>query len=71
MSRVLCTRPVTRDVAVTIHLGPPLPMGSSGLPGCSGEQPSNASCLTLLRTGFTEPHRSPGALVGSYPTFSP
>jgi hypothetical protein len=27
--------------------------------------------LTLLRVGFTEPPRSPGALVGSYPTVSP
>jgi hypothetical protein len=27
--------------------------------------------LALLRVGFTEPRRSPGALVGSYPTVSP
>ncbi len=30
-----------------------------------------AFCLALLRLGFTKPHRSPGALVGSYPTVSP
>jgi hypothetical protein len=27
--------------------------------------------LALLRVGFTEPSRSPGMLVGSYPTVSP
>ena len=36
-----------------IHLRLPLPTPSSGLPGSSGEQPSNTSCLTLLRVGFT------------------
>src|SRR4029078_9946176 len=30
-----------------------------------------ASCSTLLRTGVTEPRRSPAALVGSYPTVAP
>ena len=44
---------------------------SCGLPGSSGGQPSNAPCLTLLRVGFTEPLRSPGALVVSYTTVSP
>jgi len=43
----------------------------SGLPGSSGGQPSNAPCLALLRVGFTEPRRSPGALVVSYTTVSP
>ena len=42
-----------------IHLGPGLLQGSSDLPGCSGEQPSNASCLALLRVGFTLPSLSP------------
>jgi hypothetical protein len=42
-----------------------------GLPGSSGGPPSNAPCLALLRVGFTEPHRSPGALVVSYTTVSP
>jgi len=37
---------------VTIYLRPPLPTASSGLPVCSGEQPSNAHCLALLRVGF-------------------
>jgi len=61
-----------------IHLGLPLPAGSSGLPAGSGGQPSNAcagalsgSLLTLLRVGFTEPPRSPGVLVVSYTTVSP
>ena len=43
----------------------------SGLPGSSGGQPSDAPCLALLRVGFTEPRRSPGALVVSYTTVSP
>ena len=64
-------RPVARTAVATIHLGRALPHGSSSLPGRSGEQPSNAPCMALLRTGFTEPHRSPGALVVSYTTFSP
>ena len=42
-----------------------------GLPGSSGGQPSSAPCLALLRVGFTEPRRSPGALVVSYTTVSP
>src|SRR5690606_10881311 len=54
-----------------IHLGRLLPAVSCGLPGSSGGQPSNASCLALLRAGFTEPHRSPGVLVVSYTTVSP
>jgi hypothetical protein len=63
-----------------IHLGLPSPAGSSGLPADSGGQPSNAcagrclatpALLALLRVGFTEPSRSPGMLVGSYPTVSP
>lgn len=64
-----------------IHLGLPLPADSCGLPAGSGEQPSNACAgpvsgdsgpfLALLRVGFTEPPRSPGVLVGSYPTVSP
>ncbi len=46
--------------AATIHLDTPLPGASSGLPACSGEQPSNARAaapgaafLALLRVGFT------------------
>src|SRR5262245_9136169 len=63
-----------------IHLGLPSPTGSSGPPAGSGGPPSNAcaghrlaaiALLTLLRVGFTEPSRSPGMLVGSYPTVSP
>ncbi len=45
--------------------------GRCGLPDSSGGPPSNAACLTLLRVGLAEPRRSPGALVGSYPTVSP
>ncbi len=57
--------------AATIHLGPPLPAASCGLPGSSGGPPSNAPCLTLLRVGFAEPHGSPRTLVVSYTTVSP
>jgi hypothetical protein len=69
ISRILY-RPTARAVT-TIHLATPLPTPSCGLPGSSGGQPSNASCLALLRVGFTEPHRSPGTLVVSYTTVSP
>src|SRR3954451_25069536 len=62
----------------TIHLGPPLPTGSSDLPAGSDGPPSNACAappgwrlLVLLRVGFTEPSRSPGMLVVSYTTVSP
>jgi hypothetical protein len=36
-----------------------------------GGRAAHASCLALLRTGFTEPRRSPGTLVSSYLTLSP
>jgi hypothetical protein len=66
------SRPVSRILwSATIYL--------CGLPGgCFGrlavrrnERAARASCLALLRTGFTKPHRLPGALVSSYLTFSP
>ena len=38
---------------------------------CAGCHLAAAALLTLLRVGFTEPSRSPGMLVGSYPTVSP
>ena len=72
--------PVPQHRRAAIHLGLPSPAGSSGLPAGSGGQPSNAcaghrlaagTLLALLRVGFTEPPRSPGVLVGSYPTVSP
>ena len=67
-----CCRPPLPDWAVaTIHLGPLLPTASCDLPADLGEQPSVASCAVLLRAGFTDPRRSPVALVGSYPTLSP
>jgi hypothetical protein len=69
--RVLSLSAVTRAQVAAIHLRRTLPHASSGLPGSSGEQPSNAPCLALLQVGFTEPHRSPGALVVSYTTVSP
>src|SRR5690606_22558101 len=72
------SRPVRRVLSrrlaapvAAIHLGRTLPHASSGLPGSSGEPPSDAPCLALLRVGFAEPHRSPGALVVSYTTVSP
>ena len=69
--RVLSPRAVSPARVAAIPLGRTLPHASSGLPGSSGEQPSNAPCLTLLQVGFTEPHRSPGTLVVSYTTVSP
>jgi len=61
------SRPVRRVLSRTvIHLGRPLPDGSSDLPVRSGGPPSNAHCLVLLRVGFTEPRQSPGVLVVSY-----
>ena len=69
VSRILYP-PVARRMA-TIHLRTPLPVPSCGLPGSSGGPPSNASCLALLRVGFTEPRRSPATLVVSYTTVSP
>ena len=69
--RVLSPSAVARTRVAAIHLDVPLPARSSGLPGSSGGQPSDASCLALLRVGFTEPCRSPGALVVSYTTVSP
>ena len=69
--RVLLPPAVTGAAVATIHLGPPLPAGSRDLPAGSGEQPSNACCTVLLRTGFAEPPQSPAVLVGSYPTVSP
>ena len=70
--RVLCPRAVTGTAGVaTIHLGHALPHTSSDLPVRSGGQPSGAHCLVLLQVGFTEPRRSPGALVVSYTTLSP
>src|SRR5450759_1023182 len=69
--RVLCCGRVDYASAAVIHLRRTLPHASSDLPGSAGGPPSNAPCLVLLRVGFAEPHRSPGALVGSYPTVSP
>ena len=80
VSRVLFPGASRRSRSATIHLGVPSPTRSSGQPAGSGGPPSNAcapSALTgdgfstLLRVGFTEPPRSPGALVVSYTTVSP
>ena len=78
VGRVLCTR--SRGPAA-IHLGLPLPAASCGLPASIGRAALNRSrrncpfrdrsLLTLLRVGFTEPPRSPWALVVSYTTVSP
>lgn len=69
--RVLSLRAVTPAQVTAIHLRRTLPHASSDLPGNSGGQPSNVPCLALLRVGFAEPHRSPGALVVSYTAVSP
>jgi hypothetical protein len=65
-----------REAAV-IHLGPPLPTVSCGLPAGIGRaalersRRSLRALLTLLRVGFTKPLQSPAALVVSYTTVSP
>src|SRR5918992_815108 len=41
----------------------------TGMP--EGGRATQIPCLALLRTGFAEPRRSPGALVSSYLTVSP
>lgn len=51
--RVLFRDAVSSDAATVIHLRQPLPTASSALPVCSGGQPSNAHCLSLLPVGFT------------------
>src|SRR4051812_47234563 len=63
-----------------IHLGLPLPAGSSGLPAGIGRAAlerlrrttaDRRPFLTLLRVGFTEPHRSPGVRWSLTPPFHP
>ena len=61
----------SRRRRAAIHLRRTLPYASSNLPGCSGEQPSNASCLVLLRVGFTVTVPVTSDAVSSYLTFSP
>ena len=76
------SRPVSRvlydplaKAAAAIPLQRALPLASSGLPGGTPASRDGraalTSCLALLRTGFAEPRRSPGALVSSYLTVSP
>jgi len=48
------------------------PQARAGRPRTPAQPPSGlGDLLTLLRVGFTEPPRSPGALVRSYRTVSP
>ena len=54
-----------------IHLGPPLPVGSSGTPRSAERATLNVLLyLALLRMGFTWPALSPGPPVRSYRTLS-
>lgn len=69
--RVLFRRTVAGPAATIIHLRTPLPTPSSGLPGHSGEQPSNVPCLALLQVGFTLPFQSPGKRWSLTPPFHP
>ena len=56
---------------MAIHLDLTLPPGSSSLPGGSGEQPSNASCLALLPMRLAmRPTVTSGPVV-SYTAVSP
>jgi len=73
VSRVLCPR---FPGAVSIYLGPALLRGTSDLPGSLGRAvltPLRGTLpyVTLLQAGFSKHSRSPGSLVGSYPTVSP
>jgi hypothetical protein len=74
------SRPVSRilsraSAGAAISLGAALPRSSCSLPGSIGRATrrpfDRAPCLALLRVGFAEPRRSPGALVSSYLTVSP
>src|SRR3954466_3228579 len=56
--------------AVAGRLQRPTRRHRAGSPQASAQVPVG-TLLALLRVGFTEPPRSPGALVGSYPTVSP
>jgi hypothetical protein len=49
------------------------PQTRAGSPQASAQATASrqVALLALLRVGFTEPPRSPGMLVGSYPTVSP
>ena len=49
------------------------PQTRAGSPQASAQATASrqVALLALLRVGFTEPSRSPGMLVGSYPTVSP
>jgi hypothetical protein len=47
------------------------PQARTGRPRTPARDPFRGPFLALLRVGFTEPSRSPGMLVGSYPTVSP
>ena len=79
VSRILCTGRLAASRPAVIHLGLPLPAGSSGLPAGIGRAtldrlrsaPYPARLLALLQVGFTEPSRSPGTLVVSYTAVSP
>ncbi len=62
---VFRSRPVSRILSwVTISLGRPLPVGSSGVPGSSAGRVIG-TCFTLHRTGFGEPpcHHGAGGLL--------
>jgi GNAT superfamily N-acetyltransferase len=52
VGRVLSPHDLATGRGATIHLRPPLPTASCGLPAYSGGPPSDARCLTLLRAGF-------------------
>ena len=73
VSRVLSPR---FPGAVIIYLGRRLPGGTSDLPGSLGRAvliPLREALpyAILLQAGFAKHPRSPGDLVGSYPTVSP
>ena len=71
ISRVLFPLPVSRQRAMTIHLGPPLPTASSNQPGSTDGPSLTLPYLVLLLAGFTWHPTSPPDPVSSYLTLSP
>src|SRR5659263_344599 len=61
--RVLSPHAVTHAREAAIHLRRTLPHASSGLPGSSGEQPSNASCLASVSYTHLRAHETRHDLV--------
>ncbi len=71
VSRVLLLARIASRGPAIIPLGRASPRASSGLPGSSGGQPSNAPLRGLAPDGVCRATSVTGRAVGSYSTFSP